>query len=341
MKPQREHRTGLVYGFAAYGMWGLLPLYWPLMQPAGALEILAQRMVWSLVTIVVILAVMRHWAWIPPLLREPRRLAMITVAATVISLNWGIYIWGVNTGHVVEVALGYFINPLISIAFGVLVLRERLRPAQWAAVGIGVLAVVVLSVAYGRVPWVALVVAFSFGVYALVKKQVGLSGLESLAAESAVQFLPALVFLGYLAARGQSTFGTAGVGHTLLLVSCGTATALPLLAFGSAAVRLPLSTIGMLQYIAPTFQFVIGLAVFHEEMPPERWAGFVLVWLALSVLTWDAFRTARNARTAVRRAAAAAKASVTAEAEAVAAEGVTAEAVTVERGDGAERTAGS
>ncbi|MFD8378830.1 EamA family transporter RarD [Streptomyces sp. NPDC059679] len=299
---QPQQRSGLAYGFAAYGMWGLVPLYWPLLEPAGAVEILAHRMVWSLVAVVLVLLALRRWSWIRPLLRQPARLGMIAIAAAVISVNWGLYIWGVNSGHVVETSLGYFINPLVSIGFGVLLLHERLRPVQWVAVGVGVAAVAVLSVGYGSLPWIALTLAFSFATYGLVKKRIGLGGLESLAAETAVQFLPALGFVIFLTARGDSTFGSEGAGHSALLASSGLITAVPLICFGTAAVRLPLSTIGMLQYIAPIFQFALGVAVFHESMPPERWAGFSLVWLALALLTWDALRTARRARAQLRAA---------------------------------------
>ncbi|MBH1935082.1 EamA family transporter RarD [Streptomyces sp. AV19] len=300
MKPdteQDETRAGFLYGVVAYAIWGLFPLYWPLLEPSGAFEILAHRMVWSLLTVVAVLAVTRRWAWIPPLLRQPKRLGMIALGAAAISVNWGIYIWAVNSGHVVETSLGYFINPLVVIALGVVVLRERLRPAQWAAVGIGAAAVVVLAAGYGKLPWIALGISASFGTYSLIKKQVGLGGLESMAAETAVQFLPALGFLLFLGGGGgTSTFTSAGTGHMLLLVASGAITALPLVSFGMAAVRLPLSVLGMLQYLAPIFQFALGLAVFHESMPTERWAGFALVWLALAVLTWDAMRTARASR---------------------------------------------
>ncbi|MEV6005584.1 EamA family transporter RarD [Streptomyces sp. NPDC051976] len=299
-----EQRAGLVYGFAAYGMWGLFPLFWPLLEPAGAMEILAHRMVWSLAVVALILLGLRRWAWIAELLRQPRRLALVAVAATVVSVNWGMYIWGVNSGHVVETALGYFINPLVTIALGVLVLHERLRPAQWAAVGIGAAAVVVLTIGYGRLPWIALCLAFSFGTYGLVKKKIGMGGLESLAAETSVQFLPALVFLLVLGQRGHSTFTHHGPGHASLLAACGLVTALPLICFGMSATRLPLSTIGLMQYLAPTFQFLIGLLYFHETMPVERWAGFLLVWAALALLTWDALRTAQRGRADLARAAA-------------------------------------
>ncbi|MFC7220273.1 EamA family transporter RarD [Streptomyces polyrhachis] len=288
----------MLYGLAAYGSWGVVPLFWPLLKPAGATEILAHRMVWSLPACLLLLLALRRWSWIGPLLRRPRRLALVALAAAIITVNWGVYIWAVNSGKVVEAALGYFINPLISIAFGVLLLRERLRPAQWAAVATGALAVLVLTVGYGQLPWVALTLAFSFGTYGLVKKRIGLEGVEGFAAETAMQFLPALGFLALIAGRGQSTFASDGTGHALLLAACGAVTALPLICFGAAAVRLPLSTIGMLQYLAPTLQFALGVLYFHESMPPERWAGFALVWAALSLLTWDALRTARRGRAA-------------------------------------------
>ncbi|MFI1969441.1 EamA family transporter RarD [Streptomyces cinnamoneus] len=297
-----ETRTGLLCGVAAYGIWGLFPLYWPLLEPTDAGEILAHRMVWSLVTVVAVLAVTRRWAWIRPLLREPRRLALAALGATLIAANWWVYIWAVNAGHVVETSLGYFINPLATITLGVVVLRERLRPAQWAAVGVGAAAVVVLAVGYGKPPWIALAIAATFSTYSLVKKKVALGGLESMAVETAVQFLPALAALLFLGARGGSTFASEGTGHALLLLGTGVITAVPLVSFGAAAVRLPLSVLGMLQYLAPVFQFALGLLVFHEAMPAERWAGFALVWLALAVLTWDALRTARHAQAALRRA---------------------------------------
>nr|WP_274536112.1 EamA family transporter RarD [Streptomyces sp. CB03234] len=291
-----EQRAGLLYGMGAYGMWGLVPLFWPLLKPAGAVEILAHRMVWSLAVVGVALLALRRWGWIRELLRQPRKLGLITVAAAVITVNWGLYIWAVNSGQVVEASLGYFINPLVTIAMGVLLLQERLRPAQWAAVGTGLAAVVVLAVGYGRPPWISLILAFSFAIYGLVKKKVNIGGLESLAAETAVQFLPALAFLLWLGSQGSAHFGTEGAGHAALLAATGVVTAAPLVCFGAAAIRVPLSTLGLLQYLAPVFQFLLGVVYFNEAMPPERWAGFSLVWLALTVLTWDALRTSRRTR---------------------------------------------
>ncbi|MEU6612969.1 EamA family transporter RarD [Streptomyces parvus] len=296
MEGKNEQRAGLLYGIGAYGMWGLVPLFWPLLEPSGAIEILAHRMVWSLGVVAVALLFVRRWAWIGELVRDRRKLGLISVAAATISVNWGLYIWAVNNGHVVEASLGYFINPLVTIALGVLLLGERLRPAQWAAVAISVAAVLVLAIGYGKPPWVSLVLAFSFATYGLVKKKVNMGGLESLAAETAVLFVPALGFLLWLAATGRSTFTAGGAGHGFLLAATGLVTALPLICFGAAAIRVPLSTLGLLQYLAPVFQFGLGVLYFHEAMPPERWAGFALVWLALSLLTWDALRTARRNR---------------------------------------------
>ncbi|MFE5939526.1 EamA family transporter RarD [Streptomyces sp. NPDC056470] len=296
-------------------MWGLVPLFWPLLKPAGAVEILAHRMVWSLAFVVVALLAVRRWGWIRELVRSPRKLGLITLAAAVITVNWGVYIWAVNAGQVVEASLGYFINPLVTIALGVLLLKERLRPAQWVAVGVAATAVLVLSVGYGRPPWISLILACSFGVYGLVKKKVNIGGLESLAAETAIQFLPALAYLLWLGSQGSATFGAEGTGHAALLAATGIVTAVPLICFGAAAIRVPLSTLGLLQYLAPMFQFGLGIAYFHEAMPPERWAGFSLVWLALTILTWDALRTARRSRAALaaaeRAAAAAAVAAAT------------------------------
>ncbi|MER7398544.1 EamA family transporter RarD [Streptomyces sp. NPDC000151] len=300
MPSPSDQRTGLAYGFVAYGMWGFLPLYWHLLSAASPTEILASRMAWSLPVALVFLIALRRWSWIRPLLRQPKRLGMVVAAAAVISVNWYLYIWAVNAGHVLEASLGYFINPLVSIAFGVIFLRERLRPPQWAAVGVGTLAVLVMAVAYGRVPWIALGLALSFATYSLVKKGIKLGGIEGFSTETVIQFLPALAYLILLGVRGESGFAGGGIGQAALLAGTGLATALPLIAFGAAAVRLPLSVLGMLQYLAPTFQFVLGLTVFHEAMPPERWAGFALVWLALAVLTWDALRTARTSRAAAR-----------------------------------------
>lgn len=282
----------MALGAAAYLLWGLFPLYWPLLEPAGAVEILAHRVVWSLVVVAAVLVVQRRWRWIGALGR--RRVALLVAAALFIAVNWATYIYGVNTGQVVETSLGYFVNPLVTVGLGVLVLHERLRATQWAAVGIAGVAVVVLTLDYGRPPWIALVLAVSFGLYGLLKKQVGIGAVDSLAVETAVLFAPALAYLVLLAGRGSGTFGAAGSGHALLLVSTGLVTAVPLLFFGAAATRVPLTVIGLLQYLAPVMQFLIGVLLYREPMPASRIAGFALVWLALVLLTADGVAASRR-----------------------------------------------
>ncbi|NUR86640.1 MAG: EamA family transporter RarD [Nonomuraea sp.] len=290
-----DQRRGVLLGIAAYTMWGLFPLYWPLLRPSAPVEILAHRMAWSLVAVVAVLAVRRHWSWFRPLLRQPAKLGLLTLAAVLVSVNWGTYIYAVNSNHVVESALGYFINPLVSVLFGVLLLRERLRPLQWAAVGMGALAVVVLTIDYGRLPWIALVLAFSFGVYGFIKKKANVGAAESLTIETLVLLAPALAYLVYLEKSGQATFGHAGASHALLLAGAGVITAIPLLCFTASAIRVPLSTIGLLQYIAPVLQFLVGVLIAKETMPSSRWIGFSIVWLALAIFTFDSIRTARAA----------------------------------------------
>lgn len=301
-EPLRDHRHGLGLAFAAYGLWGLLPLYWLTLRPATPLEIMAHRVVWSVVFVAVLVLVLRRTAWLRTLRRRPRAAAGLAVAAVLIGVNWYTYIYGVNSGHVVETSLGYFVNPLVAVLLGVLVLRERLRPTQWAAVGLGTVAVVVLTVDYGALPWISLVLAVSFGLYGLVKKVVAAPPLEGLGVESAVLAVPALAYLATLETGGQAAFGHTGTGHGLLLAGAGIVTAVPLLFFAGAANRVPLSTIAMVQYLAPTLQFLIGVLLLGEPMPAARWVGFGLVWLALAVFTADALRHVRRTRRAVRAA---------------------------------------
>jgi chloramphenicol-sensitive protein RarD len=286
-------RSGFAAGVAAYLLWGLFPLYWPLLEPAGAIEILAHRILWSVVLLAGVLAATQGFRWVRRL--DRRRTLLLGLAAALITLNWGGYIYGVNHGHVVETSLGYFINPLVTVALAVLVIGERLRPAQWAAVAVAGTAVVVLTVAYGRPPWIALLLAFSFGFYGLVKKQVGIGGTQSLAVETAFLFGPALAFVLILSASGGATFGHEGAGHAALMIGGGIATAIPLMLFGAAAVRIPLTTIGLLQYLAPILQFAIGVGIKGEEMPAARWAGFALVWVAVAAFTWDSVQARRRA----------------------------------------------
>lgn len=293
---------GIAFGVAAYGLWGLFPLYWPLLRPAGPLEILACRMIFSLLTVALALTALRQWARVRQLAHDRRAVILLVAAAALVSVNWGVYIWGVNSGQVVETSLGYFINPLVTVLLGVLVLRERLRPAQWVAVGLGFVAVIVLTIGYGSAPWLALTLAFSFGGYGLLKKKANAGALDGLAIETSAQFLPALAYLLVLGSTRRATLTTGGVGHALLLACAGLVTAIPLLLFAAATRRVPLSTVGMLQFLAPVLQLLIGVTVDHEPMPAERLAGFGIVWLALILLTWDVTRHVSRDRS-IRRLA--------------------------------------
>lgn len=304
----REVSRGTAYGFGAYLVWGSFPLYFRLLLPASAVEILLHRVVWSLAVCVLVVgaaaALRRSPSGLAAVWRSPRRLGLLAVAATVIALNWGVYIYGVNSGQVVETSLGYFINPLVTVLIGVVLLRERLRPAQWVAVGIGAVAVVVLTVDYGRPPWIALVLAASFATYGLVKKKVGgdVGALASLTTETAMLFPLAAAALVWVEATGRGSFAAEGAGHAVLLATTGVVTAVPLLLFASAARRVPLVTIGLLQFVTPVLQLLVGVLVLGEHVPGSRWVGFSLVWLALVVLTADSLRSARE-RARLARAA--------------------------------------
>jgi chloramphenicol-sensitive protein RarD len=269
-------------------MWGAFPLYWPLLEPAGAVEILAHRILWSLVTMGVIAVVLRRGARVRALLADRRTFTLLALAAVVVTVNWATYIWGVNNGRVVETSLGYFINPLVTVLMGVFILRERLRPLQWVAMAVAGAAVGVLTLDYGRLPWVALILAFSFGSYGLAKKTANVGAIDSLVVETSVIAPVAAVYVGWLAATGQSGFAAHGTGHALLFATTGIVTAIPLICFGGAAIRVPMVTLGLLQYLAPIFQFALGVLWFHEDMPAGRWVGFALVWAALAIFTVEA-----------------------------------------------------
>ena len=283
---------GLGAGVGAYLLWGFFPLYWPLLEPAAPVEILAHRIVWSLVLLAGILVATGGFAWVTGL--GARRLALLGLAALLITINWGLFIYAVNSGHVVEAALGYFMNPLVTVALAVGVLHERLRRAQMVAVALAGIAVVVLAIDYGRPPWIALTLACSFAVYGLVKKRANVGGTRSLAIETAFLVLPAAGYLLWLGADGSGTFTGEGAGHVALLVGSGVTTAVPLMLFGAAAIRVPLATLGLLQYLAPVLQFLIGVLIYDEAMPLSRLAGFALVWLALVIFAVDAVKAARE-----------------------------------------------
>ncbi len=260
---------------------------------------MANRVVWSLVFLLIVITATRSWVTILRSTRSARTVGLLALAAAFLAVNWGVYVYAVESDQVVEASLGYFINPLVTVALGVLFLRERLRPAQWTAVGIAVAAVGVLGVSYGRVPWISLVLAVSFGIYGLLKKQVGIGSVASLTIETAVLAPLAVVVILAFASRGESGFTTGDPMIAVLLVLLGLVTALPLLAFGGAATRMPLSTLGLLQYLTPVLQFLLGVVVFQEVMSTGRWVGFVLVWASLVILTVDGLRHTRSRTTAL------------------------------------------
>ena len=288
-----KNKLGLVFGISAYGLWGLFPLYWPLLKPADALEIVSHRAVWTLVFCIVILGLTKALKSAVVTLKRPRVALKLFAASFLISINWLVYIWATNSGHVVEAALGYYITPLIIIAFGVLLLKEKIRPLQWVAVVIASFGVLILTIDYGRLPWIALVLGTSWASYGLIKKQLGLGALEGLAIETGISFIPYAGYLLYLGNQGTGQFGHSP-SLSILLISAGAITAIPLLLFNGATARLPFSTIGLLQYITPTFQFSIGVWVLHEDMPTARWAGFLIIWVALITLGTDLVRSSRT-----------------------------------------------
>ena len=289
-----DRRTGTLAGVAAYSLWGLFPLVFHLLAAVDAAEILVHRIVWSFVVVVGLLVARRERHWFRAVRTRPGALARLTLAALLIATNWLVYIWAVTNDHVVEAALGYYVNPLITVALGVVVLGEHLRRPQVVALGFGASAVAVLTVAYGRVPWIALVLACSFGGYGFLKKSVPVGAVTSLAVETMVLVPAALVGLVAFQATGEAAFLHGSVGRDALLVSLGLVTAVPLLLFGTAARRIPLSMLGLLQYLTPTLQLLCGVVVFREPMPAARLAGFVLVWVALAVLAADALGARRR-----------------------------------------------
>ncbi|MEV6658963.1 EamA family transporter RarD [Nocardia fluminea] len=284
---------GVVFGAGAYLIWGSFAAFFGLLAFASPAEVVAQRIVWTLVVVLVVLTLTGRLGALRGI--DARTWRMAAAASAALSLNWGVYVFGVTTGHIVECALGYFINPLVTVAIGVFLFRERLTAAQWAALGLGALAVVVLTVDYGRPPVIALILACSFATYGLVKKVIGLDALPGIAAEGIVAVPFALAFLIVLMATGRSEM-TSSPAHFGLMLATGPVTLLPLLLFAVAAKRVPLSTMGILQYLTPALQMAWGVAVMHEPMPASRWAGFALIWTALAVFTADAVLRARRTR---------------------------------------------
>jgi chloramphenicol-sensitive protein RarD len=298
--PDRAVAVGLGFAVATYGLWGLLPIFFRALAPVGAVEIVAWRILLSLAFCAILLTVVRGWRALVAVARDRRLLLTMGAAGALILVNWLVYVWSTLNGHVVEAALGYFVNPIVTVLLGVLVLRESLRPLQWAAVSLSGAAVVVLAVNYGQFPWVALALAVSFGIYGLIKKHVGdrVDAVSGLTLETAWLAPIAGITIGILAANGHMVTGTQGAFHTAMILSAGVVTAVPLLFFAAAARRIPLVYLGLTQYIAPVLQFILGVTLFAEDMPAARWLGFALLWVALIVLTIDMVGRARVAQPA-------------------------------------------
>lgn len=294
-------RSGFIQAVSAYGLWGLLPVYFLLLAPTGPFEIVAGRIIFSLVFCMILLSATGRWRDLTRIVRTPRLLFTMALAGAFIYVNWQVYIYAVLTDRVLAGALGYFINPIVTVLLGVLVLRERLRPLQWLAVSISFVAVLVLAIGYGEFPWISLALALSFGFYGLIKKRVGprVDAVSGLALETAWLAPVAILQLALVAATTGLTIGSVSVAHTILIIGSGVITAVPLLLFAGAARRLPLISLGLIQYLAPLIQFAFGAFVLREAMPPERWVGFGLVWLALAVLTFDMIANGRAARRSV------------------------------------------
>jgi len=285
---------GVLYALAAYVLWGAFPVYFKAVRAVPSLEVLAHRMLWSLVFVLALLALLRRWTWLPPLLRAPRRLATFALSALLVSVNWLIYIWAVNAGHVIDASLGYFINPLVSVLIGALFLHERLRPTQWAAVALAALGVAWLTWQAGQPPWIGLALAFSFAAYGLMRKTASLGAVEGLAVETALLAPLAFIYLGWLAAQGRNAFVNAGTDGpltlVLLLALAGPVTAVPLLLFAAGARRIQFATLGVLQYVAPTLQLLLGVFLYGEPFDADTQIGYAAIWIALAVFSIDGLR---------------------------------------------------
>jgi chloramphenicol-sensitive protein RarD len=288
-------KKGIWLGIGAYATWGLFPIYWKWLHEVPALQLLAHRIVWSFLLLAMVIVVVRQWRAFRTEALHAHTIRIYFVAALLLSVNWGTYVWAVNAGYIVETSLGYFINPLLSVLLGVIILHERLRRMQWIAVGLAAAGVVYLTLAYGSPPWIALTLAFSFGLYGLVKKLAPLGALHGLTLETGLLFVPMLFYLIFVEVRGEGVFLRTDGVSTLLLIGAGVVTVVPLLMFAAAVRLIPLSLIGILQYIAPTLQFLIGVLIFKEPFAPTQLIGFGLVWLALIVFTSENFWARRQA----------------------------------------------
>ena len=287
---------GVLLAILAYALWGLFPLYFLLLDPSSAFEIVSWRILLSLVFCAILITVTRGWPRLLAIVRDTRATLTLGLAGILILINWLVYVYATLTHEVVQAALGYFANPVVTVLLGVFFLRERLRPMQWVAIGISTIAILIIAVDYGGFPWIAVVLAVSFAVYGLIKKRVGgrVDALSGLTIETAWLALPASAMLLYLVATSTLTIGTISGLHTTAMLFAGVVTAVPLLLFAGAARRLPLTTLGITQYLTPLLQFLTGVLLLHEAMPPTRLIGFILVWVALVILTVDGFRASKG-----------------------------------------------
>jgi chloramphenicol-sensitive protein RarD len=283
-------QIGMLYAATAYTLWGLFPIYFKALQNVSPGEILWHRIAWAFVFLLIVLAVRRQWQWIPKVARQPKVLAGFTASAVLLSINWYIYIWSVNNDHIVDASLGYFMNPLVSVLLGFLLLHERLRPAQWAAVALAAAGVAWLTWQAGHPPWIGLGLAFSFGFYGLLRKTAALGALEGLALETSLLFPIAFGYLVWLAVNDQNAFLHASVASKWLLVAAGPITAIPLLLFAAGARRIPMSTLGLLQYLAPSLQLLLGVWLYNEPFGENRLLGYAVIWSALVLYSLEGIR---------------------------------------------------
>lgn len=290
---------GYWYAIGAYGVWGLLPIYWKWLHQIPVLELLSHRIVWSFLFLLAVVLIARQWQSFRATALQPRVLRVYAVAAALIGLNWLTYVWAINAGHVIETSLGYFINPLLSVLLGVALLGERLRRSQWAAVGLAAAGVAYLTLSYGSPPWIAFTLAVSFAIYGWVKKTAPLNSLHGLTLETGLLLAPALLYLVSTESGGQAAFGRTSLLTDSLLVGAGLMTTIPLLMFAAAAQRIPLSVVGLFQYIAPTLQFLLGVLVYKEPFTSAQFVGFALVWLALIIFGVEGFIAYRAQRVTV------------------------------------------
>ena len=283
--PNRGHpvNKGILSGIGAYLMWGFFPIYFKALSAVPALQIMFNRVVWSFLFLSILILLRAEWPRFKAVARQPRNLLIYALSAVLLATNWLVYIYGVNAGQVIETSLGYFINPLLNVLLGVIFLRERLRPLQWLPVGMAAAGVAYLTAQYGALPWIALALAFSFGFYGLIKKVAPLGALHGLTLETAILFLPALAYLLLVQSQGSGAYGQLGWNVTLLLAISGVLTALPLLMFANAARSIPLSLLGLLQYIAPTCQFLLGVYLYGEPFSQSQLVGFAIIWSALLI----------------------------------------------------------